>query len=284
MERMQLLAAYSTACARAANLNGNGYLDLILGGMTPSKDEPHDSFAYIYWNGPDGLCEDRKTLLPANHINAMSVADFNNDGTPDLFVCSYADGRVRDLDSYIYWNRKGRGFSATDRTRLFTHSASGCVAADFNEDGWVDIAVANHKVWGDQVAYWRCGGTAPTASQTARRRSFQVPGLTACRPSVPPTSQTAVPRSSTRPSPSSCPRESGSPECHGRRTFRQSPGSSYRSGLPRPGTACRGRRGQARTGGAAGSKAALRRRSWGGVDGSNTGWPSGPSTAAARRG
>ncbi len=153
MERIQFLAAYNTACARAADLSGNGYLDLILGGMKPSKDGPHDSFAYIYWNGPDGLREDRKTLLPANHINAMSVADFNNDGALDLFVCSYSDGRVRDLDSYIYWNREGRGFSATDRTRLFTHSASGCVAADFNEDGWVDIAVANHKVWGDQVAY-----------------------------------------------------------------------------------------------------------------------------------
>ena len=83
----------------------------------------------------------------------MTLADFNNDGRLDLFVGSYHGAKERDIDSYIYWNRAGRGFSATDRTRLFTHSASGVIAADFNEDGWVDLAIAYHKVWGDHVGY-----------------------------------------------------------------------------------------------------------------------------------
>ncbi len=33
------------------------------------------------------------------------------------------------------------------------HSASGAVAADFNEDGWIDLAVAYHKVWGDHMGH-----------------------------------------------------------------------------------------------------------------------------------
>ena len=153
MARCQVLSVFHAACARAADLTGNGYLDLIVGGHMPSRGEPHDSFVYIYWNSPDGLREDRRTLLPANAVNAMTVADFDNDGSLDLFICSYHDGRVRDIDAYIYWNRPGRGFSAADRTRLFTHSSSGCVAADFNEDGWTDLAIAYHKVNGDHLGH-----------------------------------------------------------------------------------------------------------------------------------
>ncbi len=182
MERVQLLAAFNTMSARAADLTGNGYLDLILGGAQTSPDGPHDSFAYIYWNGPDGLSDDRKTMLPANHVNAMSVADFNNNGLPDLFVCSYADGRVRDLDSYVYWNREGRGFSTADRTPLFTHSATGCMAADFDEDGWTDLAVANHKVWGDQVAYsevWWNGPEGFSKERTTKLPSQGPHGMSA---------------------------------------------------------------------------------------------------------
>jgi hypothetical protein len=110
---------------------------------------PHDSFAHVFWNGPEGLRQDRRTQLPSAGVNSISIADFNRDGTPDVYVGSYHAGLVRDTDSYIYWNRKGRGFSARDRERLFTHSASGSLAADFNEDGWVDLATAYHKVDGD---------------------------------------------------------------------------------------------------------------------------------------
>lgn len=153
MARCQALSVVRGACARAADLTGNGYLDLIVGGHMPDLNGPHDSFAYIYWNGPDGLREDRRCLLPAKTINAMAVADFNNDGLLDLFLCSYHGGKERDVDSYIYWQRPHRGFAAADRTRLFTHSASGCVAADFDGDGWTDLAIAYHKVNGDHIGH-----------------------------------------------------------------------------------------------------------------------------------
>ena len=153
MARAQALSVNLGTSARGADFNGNGYLDLVIGGFMPSANVPHDTFVCIYWNGPDGLREDRRTLLPARGTNAMAIADFNNDGMLDLFVCSYHDVSLRDIDSYIYWNREGRGFSAEDRTRLFTHSASACVAADFNDDGWVDLAIAYHKIEGDHVGW-----------------------------------------------------------------------------------------------------------------------------------
>lgn len=158
MDRTQVLCCYHAACARAADLTGNGYLDLIVGGHRQTFGEPEDTYVYIYWNGPNGLREDRKMLLPANAVNAMAVGDFNGDGTLDLFVGSYATDREREVPSYIYWNRPGTGFSNDDKTRVSTHSASGCVACDFDLDGHVDLAVANHKVDGDHTGwsavYW----------------------------------------------------------------------------------------------------------------------------------
>ena len=185
MRRCQALSVWRGTCVAAADLTGNGYLDLVIGGAARSPQGPHDSFVYIYWNGPHGLREDCRTLLPANHVNSLVVADLNRNGRLDLFVCSYADGRVRDMDSSIYWNREGRYFSEADRTRLFTHSASGCVAADLNGNGYVDLAVANHKVWGDHKGYseiWWNGPQGFDPKRTTRLPTCGPHGMTQIGP------------------------------------------------------------------------------------------------------
>ena len=159
MRNAQSLSVLNGSCVQAADLTGNGTLDLIIGGHKAPPTGPPTSFLHIYWNGPGGLREDNRSLLPTQGSHGMAVADFNNDGLMDIFVSSYDNGRGnRDIDSYIYWNRPDRGFSAADRTRLFTNSAAGCLAADFNEDGWIDLAVANHKIYGlhegDSAVWW----------------------------------------------------------------------------------------------------------------------------------
>jgi len=153
MERCQALSILSAGGAEAADLNGNGYLDLLVRGSKTSASGPSDSYLYVYWNGPDGLREDNRLLLPANYPLSISVADFNNDGTLDIFIGNYWSANERDIPSYIYWNRKGRGFSVHDRTELPTHSAGGSLALDFNEDGRIDLAIAYHKVYGSHVGH-----------------------------------------------------------------------------------------------------------------------------------
>ena len=137
---------------KVADLNGNGYPDLIWGGHSPTLGHPHDAFAFIYWGGPEGYSEYRRTLLPSQAVNSISVADFNNDGLLDIFLASYQNGMDRDIDSYIYWNSPD-GFHINNRTQLQTHAVSGSMAADFNDDGYIDLALANHKVNGDHVCY-----------------------------------------------------------------------------------------------------------------------------------
>jgi hypothetical protein len=179
-ENKQVFHVRHSCNAKVADLNGNGYPDLIWGGHTQSLDGPHDAFVYIYWGGPKGFSEDRRTLLPSNAVNSMAVADFNNDGLLDLFVASYQDGRQRDIDSHIYWNQGKEGFLPHKRLPLRTHAVSGNLAVDFNEDGYIDLAVANHKVGGDHMAYstvWYNGSSGFDEKRTLNLPSEGIHGM-----------------------------------------------------------------------------------------------------------
>ena len=175
MDRSKELATYYSIGATAADLTKNGYPDLIIGCHTntsPKSNMPHHSFVNIYWNGPEGLKESRKCVLRGDAADHMVVADFNNDGWLDLFAGSYHGGKDRDINSFLYWNREG-SFREMDRDLLYTHSASGCLAADFNEDGYIDLAVANHKVDGDHHGFSTVWWNGPKGFN--RERSTDLP-------------------------------------------------------------------------------------------------------------
>lgn len=191
MKRHSELAVFHGNCARTADLTGNGYPDLIIGSHveTPSNGEltphnPHHSYIHIYWNSPEGISENNKTILKADAAVSIAIADFNNDGWLDIFVNNYHNGRERDIHSILYWNRQGQ-FRELDRELIFTHSASGCIAADFNEDGYIDLAVANHKVDGDHLGFSTVWWNGPDGFD--RRHTTDLPtagphGMTAIEP------------------------------------------------------------------------------------------------------
>ena len=177
MDRIQWLNVEGAASAAAADLTGNGWLDLVVAGhQAMSKTWRFDSYAYIYWGGPDGFREDRRAQLPGHMCNSLAIADLNNDGILDIFLPSYNAGRDRDTDSYIYWGTPDRVYSAENRSRLFTHSACGCLAADLNGNGWIDLAVACHKSYGNHVGKSQVWWNGPDGFSEKRVSEFPTSG------------------------------------------------------------------------------------------------------------
>ena len=158
-QRMQRLAAEGACNANAADLTGNGYLDLVVSGhMATKKNETKESYLTIYWGGPDGYKENRKTQLPVYCSNANTIADFDGDGNLDIYSSTYNSGRHRDILSQLYLGSSDGTFSIKRRQELFNHSGSGCLAGDFNGNGYTDLAVTCHKNHGDHhstsLVYW----------------------------------------------------------------------------------------------------------------------------------
>lgn len=125
----------------AADLNDDGYVDLMLGACVHAEEASRPELGFnIYWGGKDGPQTDKKTTLYEYSLMATNIADFDKDGWLDLICGAFKVNDQNEPTRTVI--RYGGPTGFTDKRRVIIPckdmGASNDVA-DINRDGWLDI-------------------------------------------------------------------------------------------------------------------------------------------------
>ena len=137
------VSAAGVAAINCADLDGDGWLDLIISVM--GHYTRGESGFYILYGGPDGFSPNR-TEFHATDASAImiSVADLNNDGNLDLLVPAYSTKFTRELPAHVYWG-DGKGFDFANPMVIPCDASCAFLAIDITGNGYLDLLTICHR-------------------------------------------------------------------------------------------------------------------------------------------
>jgi hypothetical protein len=147
-----------------ADFNGDGFVDIAVSNDAPDRK-------LIYFNDGKGNfkigSEFGRRGWPTRNL---SIADINADGLPDIILANRGD---LPTSNYICLNRGNKQFNA-DCIPFASYPATTISSADFNKDGFIDLAVP-HRDGGQSYVYL---GSSDMAFSDAHRIPFGPPDAT----------------------------------------------------------------------------------------------------------
>lgn len=140
------LSSYSTSGAMAAaDYNGDGEIDLFLGGRFVPAHYPRDATSQLFVSKNGSFELDRtnsEKLVQIGLVTGAVFTDYDGDGDPDLLLS-------REWDSVMLLeNQNGVFGDVSEQVGLSIYKGwwSGIATGDFNNDGRPDIVAANRGV------------------------------------------------------------------------------------------------------------------------------------------
>lgn len=177
-KRSQHLKVNTAATVEMADLNGDGWLELLLGGVYDENNYGRPvKHAQLLWGSPDGYDPKRMTRLEAYESEEQVIADLNKDGFLDIVLTNYHGHTTRSIPIFIYWGNARAEYSQANRSELWAESSLAMLVADLNKDSWLDIVVHNHQERGDHGMGSHIFWGSPKGYDYGRRHWFQTFGV-----------------------------------------------------------------------------------------------------------
>ena len=157
----------------SADLNKNGWLDLIIGLM--SHYERGEASFIILYGSPDGYSlENSQRYVGGYSPSRINATDFDGNGNLDLVVSAYSSDVTRILPARLF-RGDGHQIDIENPMDILAESACDTVSLDLNRNGYPDVIMAchrndlGHQV--DSLIYW--GGPDGISAD----RTTPLPGL-----------------------------------------------------------------------------------------------------------
>ncbi|MFC2135605.1 FG-GAP repeat domain-containing protein [Bacteroidota bacterium] len=134
-----LTMSYGYGGVRIADINKDGYLDILAGGRCIDLNDPEKFGFPIFWGSDLGYSFKNRTVLhfTIQRIRGQLLMDLNKDGWLDI------SGQLEDGKIRIWWGSV-EGFNDDNFTDIDLERNDHLMyikAADFNKDGWLDLVL-----------------------------------------------------------------------------------------------------------------------------------------------
>ena len=138
------------------DVNGDGRLDIFAaqGGPTPGAVTPAEknfpTRSVLYRNNGDGTFTDATAGSGLEHLSGygqgVSVADYNNDGLPDLYITAYGGNHLMRNNGDGTFTDVTQAAGVADIATELPFPLSSAWA-DYNNDGHLDLFVCHYVRW-----------------------------------------------------------------------------------------------------------------------------------------